>query len=159
MYDFELNGSDGDFFGFTIMGYQYPDEPLEPSDDNPADEFDTGRFLVVKFCFVRNAINWTRSGPILTTDDLIKLRDWMAELPSATTRTLGCYFTERELELSYDATRKSLSVHASYEFNSPFEQIGQPTRIVFSLDAQTVTYLVRQLDDCIHRFPGKPPPV
>ncbi|MFO0884320.1 MAG: hypothetical protein U0894_09040 [Pirellulales bacterium] len=159
MYDFEIGGAECNFFGLTIIGYQYPNEPLEPSDDNPVDEFDTGRFLVIECHFVRNEVDWKRSGPFLSTDDLAKLRDWMVELPLVTIGTVGCYFTERDLELSYDASRKALSIHASYELNSPVERSGQTTTLVFRLDDSMIASLVGQLENCIRRFPGRPNPV
>jgi hypothetical protein len=95
-----LETRDGRLFSLRIESYEFPDEDLGPTDDNPADEFDTGRFLVVAVMFRNPLGEWSASGPIMTTNELGRLADWIDSIVTGHPCTAGVYFTERDLEFS-----------------------------------------------------------
>ena len=70
-----LKASDGRSFSLHVERYEFPKEALGPTDDNPADEFDTGRFLVVRASFCNSDGSWMASGPEMDTVELERLAD------------------------------------------------------------------------------------
>ena len=97
-----IETEDGRSFSLAIERYEFPDEELGPTEDNPADEFDTGRFLVVAVSFRNHDGAWNASGPEMTTDELDRLAKWLDSLRSGKPISQGVYFTERNLEFSID---------------------------------------------------------
>ena len=76
-------GTSGQQFSLRIEAYEFPDEELGPTEDNPADEFDTGRFLIVSVAFSDAGRQWHASRPIMETSELQRLIDWLESLSIA----------------------------------------------------------------------------
>ena len=146
----------GQIFGLQITDYEFPDEELGPTEDNPADEFDTGRFLVVSVTFCDAGREWRASGPIMTTTELQRLVDWLESLAAGTRAKQGVYFTERDLEFSTDANQTQLYVHASWDFLPDWHKHGTLT-LDFPLAEIDLTTVTNDLKEQLAQFPGMPP--
>jgi hypothetical protein len=158
MCGLSLETSNGDYFSLKVLSYTYPDEYLEPNEDNPASEFDDSRFLVVKCDFTNDNLSWSQSGTILRTSDLLKLREFFSSLTTKA-KGSGCYVTERDLEFTYDEMAGALVVIASWDFSPNGDcHITNTSRIKFPLTQIDLGQVIRDLDRCIKMFPGKPMP-
>ena len=49
---------DGRFFSLLVEEYEFPDEELSPTEDNPAEDFETDRFLIVSHSFRNSDGEW-----------------------------------------------------------------------------------------------------
>ena len=153
----QLEMSDGRFFSLRVERYEFPDEELGPTDDNPADEFDTGRFLVVAVAF-RNADGaWQASGPIMETTELERFTDWMESILEGTPLSDGVYFTERDLEFTIDNTAGKLLVHACWDFSPSWETSEEGVTIDFAIDQVDMLGAIESLRSQLRFFPGRPP--
>ena len=76
----KIETRDGRLFSLIVKQYEFPDEELGPTEDNPADEFETGRFLIVSH-IIRNADGeWNTRGPTMTTVELERLVNWLDQI-------------------------------------------------------------------------------
>src|SRR5262245_10813423 len=94
----------GPSFSLNVDGYEFPDEELGPTEDNPADYFDRGRFLVVTVSFKTQTGTWRATAPEMTTTELEQLASWLESILNGQPSRIGVYFTERDLEFTIDET-------------------------------------------------------
>jgi hypothetical protein len=152
-----LETPDGRFFSLRIDGYQFPDEELGPTEDNPASDFEAGRFLFVR-CDFRNADgDWSSSGPIMTTTELERFTQWLDSIRNNSVALKGVYFTERDLEFSLDDTHTNLLVHTSNGFLPKWHVGSSPLTIAFPLDCVNLDDVIESLKAQLKIFPGRPP--
>jgi hypothetical protein len=159
MCQFELLGLNGEYLRFRIIGYEHPDENIEPSEDNPIADFDEERFLIAECHFALGGVAWTAAGAILTTGDLAKLQDFVEQSGSSGTESPGCYFTERDIEFSYDRVARTIVVYVSYRFKPPNNGSCGPIEIAFPVTAEILGAVSENLAKCIRQFPGRPIPM
>lgn len=159
MCQFELFGPNGEYLRFQILGYEHPDEDLGPSEDNPIEEFDAERFLIAECNFVLDGVAWTAKGAILTTSELEKLQEFVEQIGSSSVENLGCYFTERDIEFSYDRGACTIMVYASYRFRPPNNDSCGPIGISFPVTPEILRAVSVNLAKCVRRFPGRPIPM
>ena len=107
---------DGRFFSLLVEEYEFPDEELGPTEDNPAEDFETDRFLIVSHSFRNSDGEWRARGPTMTNVELQRFSDWLEAIRDGNVSTNGVYFTERDLEFTVDNARAKLNVHVSYDF-------------------------------------------
>lgn len=129
----KLETPDGRFFSLTVDGYEFPDEKLGPTEDNPADEFETGRFLVISHTFRNPDGEWHASAPTMTTDELARFAKWLEAIRGGGKPESQFYFTERDLEFTFDSQSNNLIVHVFYDFLPEWSRTDQTTTIEFSL--------------------------
>ena len=153
----KIETADGRFFSLTVDGYEFPDEELGPTEDNPADEFETGRFLIVSHV-IRNADGeWNARGPTMTTDELQRFVDWLVLIRTGTQPTGGIYFTERDLEFTCDDSVSNLRVHLSWDFLPPWNDSDECVTIEFPIHDLDLASAVHSLRTQLIAFPGRPP--
>ena len=145
------------FFSLTVERYEFPDEELGPTEYNPADEFETGRFLVVSHG-IRNADGeWNTRGPTMTTNELQRFVDWLNLILNGSPPTDGIYFTERDLEFTYDASARNLCVHLFRDFLPPWIGSADHVTIEFSVNEIDLESAINSLQSQLDAFPGRPP--
>jgi hypothetical protein len=153
-----LKTSDGRSFALHVDRYEHPDEELGPTEDNPADEFETERFLIVTVTFCNAEGSWSATAPEMTTTELARLADWLDSVAAGKPSREGVYFTERDLEFGVASAERRLFVHASWDFRPPWS--GDPhatTTIAFPLDEIDLAAAIASLRDQLTAFPGRPP--
>lgn len=148
---------DGRFFSLEVERYEFPDEELGPTEDNPADEFDTGRFLVVVASFRNSTGAWEATAPLLTTTELERFAAWLESIAAGNPRSAGAYFTERDLEFSFDETTRQLLVHASGDLLPNWSERAACLTIGFPVDEIDLRSEVNSLRTQLQAFPGRPP--
>ena len=153
----KLETPDSRLFSLTIKRYEFPDEKLGPTEDNPAEDFELGRFLIVAHTFRNSDGEWNTSGPTMTTEELYRFAEWLDSLCVGNPSTSGFYFTERELEFTFDDVAKNLQVHASFGFLPPWNDSGETVTIEFPLAQIDLEQAVISLQNQLARFPGRPP--
>ncbi|WP_146591824.1 WapI family immunity protein [Posidoniimonas polymericola] len=154
----ELRSKSGNLFTLTVERYEFPDEELGPTDDNPADEdFDTGRFLVVSHRFGNADGHWRGEFTTMDTNELSRFIDWLASVQSNEIKTHGAYFTERCLEFTLDESFTSLLVHLSSELLPPWGSDGDTIVLNFPMAGIDLDATVASLRRQAARFPGRPP--
>lgn len=153
----QLATADGRMFSLVVDRYEFPDEDLGPTDDNPADEFETGRDLIVTVSFTNADGSWRASGPIMTTTQLERLADWFESLARGSRICNGIYFTERDLELSIDEIAEIVSVHAFRDFLPPWSTSPDGVTIEFPLWEIDAVGAAKSLRAQLFKFPGRPP--
>jgi hypothetical protein len=151
----EVHG--GPLFSLVVNRYEFPDEDLRPTEDNPVDEFETGRFLVVTASFRNADGQWNASGPIMTTDELERLAEWLDSVVKGHPLSAGIYFTERDLEFSIDLEERNLLVHVSRDFRPNWSMSSETVTITFPVDHIDLRCAVESLRSQLNRFPGRPP--
>jgi hypothetical protein len=149
--------ADGRYFSLKVEQYESPDEALHPTEDNPAEDFDTGRFLIVSHTFKNADGEWNARGPTMTTCELLRFRDWLASIHRRNPTTYGVYFTERDLEFSVDQVLQNLRVHVSYDFLPSWAKSAKSVSIDFPIKDLDLERVIADLDDQLVRFPGLPP--
>lgn len=153
----KIETADGRFFSLNVERYEFPHEVLGPTDDNPAEDFETGRFLIVSHV-IRNADGeWTACGPTMTTDELQRFVDWLALIRDGVKPTSGIYFTERELEFTFDSSIDALYVHFFGDFLPPWNHTSECVKIEFSVGDIDLGSAIRSLQTQLNVFPGRPP--
>lgn len=152
-----LKTSDGRSFSLHVECYEFPNEALGPTDDNPDDEFDTGRFLVVRASFCNPDGSWMASGPEMNTVELERLADWLDSILKGEPSRNGVYFTERDLEFTVDDGKGMLSVHAFRDFLPPWITDRSSTiKISFPLIEIDLKAAILSLRSQLRAFPGRP---
>lgn len=140
----------------TVRGYEFPNEEIGPTEDNPADCFDTGRYLIVAIQFSNSQHTWSASGPIMCTDELDRLINWLASIADDPCSANGVYFTERDLEFSFDRTHSHLLVHIFRDFLPSWCDANSLT-LAFPKSEIDFPSVVRELRAQRGQFPGRPP--
>ena len=159
----KLETPDGRFFSLTIERYEFPDEELGPTEDNPADDFCTGRFLIVSHTFRNPDGEWNASGPTMTTSELQRFIDWLDSIRLGDTSILDsdsinyAYFTERVLEFTVDEALQNLRVHVSFGFLPSWGNSAETVTIEFPLKHVNLDRVIASLEQQLARFPGLPP--
>jgi len=153
----KLESPDGRFFSLSVEGYEFSDEELGPIKDNPADEFESGRFLIVSHTFRNQNGEWRVSGPTMTTDELGELAEWLESLHGDGKQNVGCYFTEREIEFTFNPRSNKLTVHVFHDFLPDWIGTDQTARIEFSLDEVDLVAAIKSIRQQLLAFPGRPP--
>lgn len=153
----QLNTSDGQSFSLSVERYEFPDEELGPTEDNPADELDQGRFLIVRIAVTTSDGEWSAAGPEMTTTELERLANWLEELSSGKSSKRGVYFTERNLEFTVDESVRVLTVHLFGDFLAPWAKEKQHD-IAFPIDQLELAGAVSSLRSQLEQFPGRPKP-
>ena len=152
-----LESSSGQSFSLIVDRYEFPDEELGPTEDNPADEFDPGRFLVITVSVKTPAGSWQATAPEMTTTELERLAAWLSSVSDGLPSGRGAYFTERDLEFSVDEAITSISIHLVRDFLPPWEQRSSCT-ITFPLDCIDLSQAVSEIRSQIRQFPHRPRP-
>src|SRR5688572_19046504 len=98
----QLVSLDGRSFSLDVLGYEFPYEELGPNEDNPADDFDRGRFLVVSVSLKTPEGEWQATATEMTTTELERLSVWLESVSNDRPSGAGVYFTERDLEFTFD---------------------------------------------------------
>ena len=153
----KLESPDGRFFTLNVDGYEFPDEKLGPTEDNPADEFESGRFLIVSHTFCNSDGEWCASGATMTTSELQRLADWLESIRDGNVSQSGVYFTERDLEFTVDDSGSILRVHVFGNFLPSW--IGQVDAITIDFPVACVQFdrVLKSLRRQLTQFPGRPP--
>ena len=154
----ELRSKSGNLFTLTVERYEFPDEELGPTEDNPADEdFDTGRFLVVSHEIGNADGQWHGEFPTMDTDEFSRFIDWLDSIRLNEIETCGAYFTEQCLEFTLDESSTSLLVHLSWELRPPWVNDGDTVVLSFPLTEIDLDATITSLHQQLTRFPGRPP--
>ena len=148
---------DGRLFTIRVEGYEFPNEDLGPTQDNPLDDFETGRFLVVSHTFRNIDGEWTASGATMTTNELKRLVDWLKSVSIGNPSRAGVYFTERDLEIGFDTASDSLQVHTFYRFLPKWTSPLGSVTIDFPLKQINLDLALVALNQMLNDFPGRPP--
>ena len=148
---------DGRFFSLLVEEYEFPDEELSPTEDNPAEDFETDRFLIVSHSFRNSDGEWRARGPTMTNVELQRFSDWLEAIRDGNVSTNGVYFTERDLEFTVDNARANLNVHVSYDFLPPWVDSPDSVTITFPIACIDFNGVLGSLRDQLIRFPGRPP--
>lgn len=151
-----LETPDGRLFTFKVDRYEFPDEELEPTEDNPADDFQTGRFLVVSHTFRNIHGEWTASGPTMTTDELQRFAGWLTTVRDRKPTRLGICFTERDLEISFDKDLDALQIHVFRDFLPPWASEINSITIDFPRAHVDLSSALVELNKMLAAFPGRP---
>lgn len=152
-----LESADGDYFSFAIEGYEFPDEALGPTEDNPADQdFDTGRFLIVSCVFRNSEGEWSESFPEMDTTGLAHFIRWMESISNNVVIQEGVHFIEYGLEFSIDASHTVLHVHTFHHFLPPWTTSGSVT-LNFPIAGINFSDALASLRQMADQFPGRPP--
>lgn len=152
-----LETPDGRFFSLTVEGYEFPDEELGPTEDNPADDFETGRFLIVSHRYRNPDGEWSARGPTMTTSELQRFADWLESIRDGKASKNGVYFTERDLEFTVDNAQANLRVHVSYDFLPAWAETGDTVTIEFPISCVELDRVLGSLRRQLQQFPGRPP--
>jgi hypothetical protein len=153
-----IETGDGRLFTLTVERYEFPDEELGPTEDNPAEDFDTGRFLIVAYSFQNGDGKWDARGPTMTTVELNRFVEWLDSIRNGTRSTEGFYFTERDLEFTFDDSNQSLCVHVFRDFLPTWSKSKSVT-IEFPLREIDMDSVLGSLRTQLAVFPGRPPPI
>ena len=144
-------------FTLNVERYEFPDEELHPTEDNPADEFDTGRFLIVSHDCKTPDGEWSVRGPTMKTTELDQFAKWLESIILGQPDAEGVCFTERELELTVDSFQRKLHVHLSGEFLPPMcSELA--CRLSFPLQELDLVSAVASIREQLAKFPGRPTP-
>jgi hypothetical protein len=158
----KLETPGGRYFSLTIERYEFPEEELGPN-DNPAEDFDTARFLIVSHTFRDANGQWNACGPTMTTSELQRFIYWLDSIRREDTSILdsdsinGVYFTERDLEFSVDEALQNLRVHVSFELLPSWANSAETVTIEFPLKHINLDRVIASLEQQLARFPGRPP--
>jgi hypothetical protein len=154
-----ITAKDGTSFSLHVERYEFPDEDLIPNEDNPADDFDTGRMLVVRFSANHTERSWNASGPEMDTTELARLADWLDSVVAGNANAIGVYFTERDLEFTVSEDLKFLRIHFFWDFLPPWivDATGQFT-LDFQINEIDLSAASRSLREQLVAFPGAPEP-
>ena len=153
----KIETADNRFFSLIVERYEFPDEELGPTEDNPADEFETGRFLVVSHAICNADGEWNVCGPTMTTSELQRFVDWLNLIGNGTPSTDGIYFTERDLEFTYDHSGGNLCVHLFRDFLPPWNGSADSVMIEFPINEIDLASAIISLQSQLLSFPGRPP--
>jgi hypothetical protein len=153
----KFEASDGTYFSMKVARYEFPDEELGPTEDNPASDFQTGRFLIVDCSFHRGGREWSPSAAIMTTDELERLMEWLQSLKDGKPAPTGFYFTERDLEFSIDESRAKLHIHISGSFLPVWHKGGDTLTIEFPMSEVDLDAEIKAINQELRAFPGRPP--
>lgn len=152
-----LESSDGQLFLLHIDRYEFPDEELGPTKDNPADDFDRGRFLVVTVSCKISTGSWQATAPEMTTTELERLASWLESLQSGQPSGVGVYFTERDLEFTVDEARETLNVRLHRDFLPPWNKKGESLTMSFPIGEINLNEVVASMRSQLVQFPDRPP--
>jgi hypothetical protein len=155
----KITAKDGTSFSLCIEGYEFPDEDLLPNEDNPADEFDTGRFVIVRFVATHTEGSWSATGPEMTTTEMARLATWLDSINAKDANARGVYFTERDLEFSVSEDLAILHVHFFWGFLPPWikDPAGQMD-LHFPVGEIDLADASKSLREQLIAFPGRPDP-
>lgn len=152
----KLETPDGRLFTLNVDSYEFPDEELGPTDDNPADEFQSGRFLIVSHTFCNSDGEWHASGPTMTTSELQRLADWLESIRDGSVSQSGVYFTERDLEFTVDDSGSILRVHIFRDFLPSWIGSADAVTIDFPVACVQFDRVIESLRRQLTQFPGRP---
>lgn len=153
----QLGSPEGPSFSLNLNGYEFPNEELGPTEDNPADDFDRGRFLVVSVSFKTQTGDWRATAPEMTTTELERLVSWLESVSNRQPSGIGVYFTERDLEFTIDENLGRLNVHLLRDFLPPWIESEKSLTMSFPIDQANLREAVSSLRSQLARFPGRPP--
>jgi hypothetical protein len=153
----KFESPDGSIFTLTVDRYEFPDEELGPTEDNPAEDFQTCRFLVVSHRFRNSQGEWRAAGPTMTTTELQRLMDWLDSVQRRQPTANGVYFTERDLEFSVNPDVSVLSVHAYGDFLPAWAERKTTLKIAFPVSEIQFGEVLESLRSQLRAFPGRPP--
>ncbi|MGI8977808.1 MAG: WapI family immunity protein [Pirellulaceae bacterium] len=153
----QLESSDGHSFSLNVVGYEFPDEELMPNEDNPADDFDRGRFLVVTVSVKTPDGDWNATAPEMTTTQFERLANWLESVSSGHPSITGFYFTERDLEFTLDDEAGVLNVHLIRDFLPPWTKLDVYT-IAFPICRTNLVQAVSSIRSQLIRSPHRPLP-
>jgi hypothetical protein len=152
-----LESPEGRSFSLHVVGYEFPDEVLGPTEDNPADEFERGRFLVVTVSAKTPDGEWQATAAEMTTVELERLADWLETVSNGHPSGLGAYFTERDLEFAVSDDGSALQIHLFSDFLPPQLQSHHYT-IDFPIRDVNLEQAVASLRAQLAQFPHDPWP-
>lgn len=152
----KLESSFDNWFSLNVAGYEFPDEELGPTQDNPADDFDVSRGLIVLLSCSTPSGSWTVTGPYFTTSELASLADWFLSLINRNPSSMGIYFIERCIEMSINQPLTSLTIHLSDECLPPGSNLGDTVNIVLPLNEIDLDGAIQSLRVILTHFPGRP---
>ena len=144
-------------FTLAIDRYEFPDEELGPTEDNPAEDFDRGRFLIITVRLSDQSRSWKVTGPYVDTEELVRLADWLDSIARGNPTEDGIYFIERDWEWTVDAGVSTLTLHLSSAFLPPTSLRGKTYAMPFSVDSIDLPSAVSSLRRQLLAFPSRPP--
>lgn len=153
----QLKTVDGPTFSLSVERYEFPDEELGPTEDNPADEFDQERFLVIRIAVTTSDGEWSMARPEMTTNELERLANWLEQVSSGSPSKRGVYFTERDLEFTVDESVRILTAHLFGDFLPPWAKEKQHD-LAFPIDEIDLAGAIASLRSQLEQFPGLPTP-
>ena len=153
----QLQSSDGQSFSLNVVRYEFPDEELGPNEDNPADDFDRGRFLVVTISLKSPDGAWEATAPEMTTTELEQFANWLESVSNGHPAGIDAYFTERDLEFTLDEKTGNLNVHLSRDFLPPWSNLDVWT-INIPIDRSSLSRAVSAIRLQLSEFPHRPLP-
>ncbi len=146
-------------FSLIVDRYEFPDEELGPTEDNPAGEdFDPSRFLVVTVSVSTPEGSWQATAPEMTTSELERFADWLEEISQGKRLRMGVYFTERDIEFVVDEECKILTVYLYCDFLPPWMERSQDLALEFPLQAVDLGGAIASIRRQLEEFPGRPTP-
>lgn len=151
-----LEARNGCSFVLRVERYEFPDEELGPTQDNPAGDFETGRFLVVSVNFTTADGSWESFGPYLTTSELDQFADWLESISRNAPKGHGIYFIERDIEWTLDENASTLTLHLCGSFLPPWKGGEDCISIQFPLSDIDLAGAANSLREYCRQFPGRP---
>jgi len=139
-----------------VDGYEFPDEPLGPTEDNPPDEFETARWLIVTFGFCFESQIWSVTGPYAKTSEIELLADWFDSIAIGDPSADGIRFIERDIEFTFNQRVSSLTVHLFRDFLPPLNRTCESFDMEFSLVEIELAGASNELRTILKRFPERP---
>ncbi len=154
----ELRSKNGDRFTLSVDRYEFPDEELGPTEDNPDDDdFYTGRFLIVSHECENAEGQWRAAFPTMDTIELSRFIGWLESIRRNEIERDGVYFTERCLEFTFDQSSTSLLVHLSLDLLPSWIVQGATITLKFPMMEIDLDATIASLRDQSAKFPGRPP--
>lgn len=154
----KLTNSSGESIELHVVGYEHPDDELGPTEDNPADDFDPGRFLIVTVAAKARGRSWDGTGAYLDTVELNRFANWLESIRRGQPSHYGIYFTEREMAWSVNYPLTELTVFLWHDLQPPWWDDLNSLPIDFSLTEIDLRDAIRSLRQQALKFPGLPWP-
>jgi hypothetical protein len=146
----DIAEENGNRLTLEVSGYQFPDKSSAHWDRNWL--FIAGRISV-------SGLSWTFRDPCLTTFELAQLRRWFSAVRDRQFPAKTCFFTEPNLEFSYDDASELLEVRFRLE-SAPPEIPSGPDRLEgalaqFSFSSSDAARVIESIDQALLRFPER----
>jgi len=133
-----------------VSGYQYPDNASGRWDRN---------WLVIIGRVLAAGRSWAFKDPCLTTFELSQLRRWFGAIQARNSPVKTCYFTEPNLEFSYDEASELLEGRFRLESAPPDIPPGpdrfEGVAVHFPFASSDAARVIESIDHALQRFPER----